>query len=396
MDVQDISEFKYSDKKIDLLLTHKLYSNAYGTVFIHTVFGLLVSIILFSKVDSILLFSWLAILLTNMLVRFLFIKTWLNATKESREHLWMRNMALGTSLMSGALWASTVGFLDFKALPLESLSLSLMVMALAASAAMYSAFFMPAFFLSVVPYLGSQFAYHLMQWSLESIIISLIIMVFGGMLYGQASRLHRTHKKSIIQTLKNEFLITNMQTANQKLAESSRTDFLTNVLNRRSFDEALNRAWTEHKMNQQTICLIMCDIDLFKDFNDTFGHQIGDTVLVRVADNLQQQLRPSDVLFRYGGEEFTVLLHNTTLAEGVLIADTIRHSIMNDPIDIAGSQQGITLSLGVSAQIPVDGCIADSLLKEADHMLFESKRNGRNKVTSAWHHSQEKRASLAE
>ncbi len=383
MNVQDISEFKYSDKQVDLLLTHKLYANAYGTVFIHTVFGLLLSVILFSKVDPILLFVWLAVLLTNMLVRFLFIKTWLNATGESREKLWMRNMALGTSLMSGVLWASSIGFLDFKALPLESLSLSLMVMSLAASAAMFSAFFLPAFFLSVVPYLGSQFVYHLTQWSLESIIISLIIIVFGGMLYGQASRLHRTHKKSIIQTLKNEFLITNMQTANQKLAESSRTDFLTNVLNRRSFDEALNRTWNEHKMHQQSICLIMCDIDLFKDFNDSFGHQVGDRVLVRVAANIQQQLRPNDFLFRYGGEEFTILLHNTALDEGVLIAETIRHKVMNDAIDIAGIKKCITLSLGVSADIPTDGCVADSLLKEADHMLFVSKRTGRNKVTSA-------------
>jgi len=387
VDVQDISEFKYSDKKIEQLLTHKLYSNAYGTVFIHTVFGILLVAILFGKVDSTLLMAWLVILVTNMVVRFSFIRTWLDASNEHRERRSMRNMALSTSLVSGVLWASTTGFLDFKVLPFESLALSLMVMSLAASAALYSAYFIPAFYLSVVPYIGSQFVYHLTQFTFESMVISLILMVFGVMLYGQANRLHRVHKKSIIQKLKNEFLIANMQETNLKLAEASNTDFLTKVLNRRSFDEALSKTWSEHKINQQPVCLIMCDIDKFKIFNDTFGHQVGDTVLARVADKIKEQIRPEDSLFRYGGEEFVIMLQNTVLDTGLVIAEGIRNNIMNDQIDIEGINQSLTVSLGVSAQIPVNGFNPDSLLKEADHMLFKSKHNGRNKVTPAFHHS---------
>ncbi len=382
MNIQDISEFKYSDKKIEQLLTHKLYSNAYGTVFIHTVFGLLLVAILFGKVDSTLLMTWLVILAVNMGVRFSFIRTWLNASNEHREQRWMRNMALSTSLMSGILWASTVGFLDFKALPFESLGLSLMVMSLAASAAMYSAYFIPAFYLSVVPYIGSQFVYHLTQFTFESMVISLILMVFGMMLYGQANRLHRVHKQAIIQKFKNEFLIDNMQEANLKLAEASNTDFLTKTLNRRSFDKVLSKAWSEHKINQQPICLIMCDIDKFKSFNDTFGHQIGDTVLARVADNIKEQIRPEDSLFRYGGEEFVIVLHKTTLETGLVIAERIRNNVMNDQVDIEGVNQSVTVSLGVSAQIPVNGFNPDVLLNESDSMLFASKRNGRNRVTS--------------
>ncbi len=383
MNAQVIAEFKYSDKKVEHLLTHKLYSHAYGTVFIHTVFGLLVAAILFGKVDSTLLFVWLGVLLANMLVRFSFIRTWLKASSAQRDKLWMRNMALSTSLMSGVLWAVTVGFLDFNTLPFESLALSLMVMSLAASAAMYSAFFIPAFYLSVVPYIGSHLAYHLMQFTFESMVISLILMVFGVMLYGQASRLHRMHKKSIIQKLNNEFLIANMQEANLRLEESSSTDFLTGVLNRRSFDKALNKAWSEHKIDQQPICLIMCDIDKFKNFNDTFGHQIGDAVLARVADNIKAQIRPEDSLFRYGGEEFAIVLHNTALDTGLVIAESIRDNVMNDQIDIKGVNQSVTVSLGVSAQIPVNGFNPDRLLNASDSMLFESKRNGRNRVTSS-------------
>jgi diguanylate cyclase (GGDEF)-like protein len=379
----EIPEFEYSNKKIDQLLAHRLYAHAYGTVFIHSVFGLLATAILFSKVDSTLLSLWLGVLLANMLVRFTFIRIWLNASSAQREKQWMRGMALGTSLMSGVLWASSVVFLDFQILPFESLALTLMVMSLAASAAMYSALFIPAFYLSVVPYIGSHLVYHLMQFSFESMIISLVLMVFGGMLYNQATRLHNSHKQSIIQTLKNEFLIANLQESNLKLEEACTTDFLTRVLNRRSFDEALSNAWDRHKINQQPICLIMCDIDNFKDFNDAFGHQVGDEVLIRVANNIKQQIRPEDALFRYGGEEFAITLYNTTLDVALDIAERIRHNIMSDPIDIEGVNQFLTLSLGVSAKIPVNGFNSYSLLNESDHLLFESKRNGRNRVTSA-------------
>jgi diguanylate cyclase (GGDEF)-like protein len=341
-----------------------------------------VTAILFSKVDSTLLGVWLGVLLANMLVRVTFIRVWLNASSAQREKQWMTNMALGTSLISGILWAYSVVFLDFQTLPFESFALSLMVMSLAASAAMYSAFFIPAFYLSVVPYIGSHFVYHLMQFSFVSMMISLILLVFGGMLYDQANRLHRTHKQSIIKTLKNEFLIANLQKANLKLEETSTTDFLTRVFNRRSFDQALNKAWDLHKKNQQPISLIMCDIDNFKEFNDTFGHQIGDEVLVRVANNIQQQIRPEDALFRYGGEEFAITLYNTTLDVALDIAERIRLNIMSDPIEIEGGNQFLTLSLGVSSQVPANEFSPGSLLNESDHMLFESKRNGRNRVTS--------------
>jgi diguanylate cyclase (GGDEF)-like protein len=378
----EIPEFKYSDKKVDQLLIHRLYSHAYGTVFIHTVFGLLVTAILFSKVDSTLLGVWLGVLLANMLVRVTFIRIWLKASSVQREKQWMRSMALGTPLVSGVLWAISIVFLDFQTLPFESLALTVMVMALAASAALYSALFIPVFYLSVVPYVGSHLVYHLMQFSFESMIISIVLMVLGVMLYGQANRLHCMHKQSIIQTLKNEFLIANLQEANLKLEETSTTDFLTSVFNRRSFDQALNKAWDLHKKNQQPICLIMCDIDNFKDFNDTFGHQIGDEVLVRVANNIQQQIRPEDALFRYGGEEFAITLYNTTLDVALDIAERIRHNIMSDPIEIEGGHQFLTLSLGVSSQVPANEFSPGSLLNESDHMLFESKRNGRNRVTS--------------
>lgn len=382
MNAPEIPEFKYSDKKVDQLLTDYLYSHAYGTVFIHTVFGLLVAATFFGKVDSTLLGLWLGVLLVNMLVRFTFIRIWLNATTVQRNKSWMRNMALGTSLTSGVLWAASVVFLDFHNLPFESLALSLMVMSLAASAAMYSAFFIPAFYLSVVPYIGSYLIYNLLQFSFVSMIISIVLMVFGVMLYGQVNRLHQTHKQNIIQTLKNEFLISNLKEANLKLEETSTTDFLTKVLNRRSFDEILNKAWDVHKKNQQPISLIMCDIDNFKDFNDTFGHKIGDEVLVRVANNIKQQIRPEDALFRYGGEEFVITLHNTNLDEALIIAERIRNNIMNDQIEIDGGEQSITLSLGVSSKVPVNGFSASDLLHESDNMLFESKRNGRNRVTS--------------
>jgi len=255
-------------------------------------------------------------------------------------------------------------------------------MSLAASAALYSAYFIPAFYLSVVPYIGSHLVYHILHFSFVSMVVSSVLMVFLVMLHGQAKRLHGTHRNKIIQTLKNEFLIARLEETNLKLNESSRTDFLTKILNRRSFDEALKRAWRVYQNKQQPISLIMCDIDHFKHVNDTFGHIVGDKVLVRVANNIKQQIRSEDLLFRYGGEEFVIMLYDTTISEAEVIAEKIRNKVMNDPIEMEGNLESITLSLGVSSKVPVKGFNSLDLLNESDLMLYKSKQNGRNKVTS--------------
>lgn len=173
-----------------------------------------------------------------------------------------------------------------------------------------------------------------------------------------------------------------LEKANQQLEQQNRIDGLTGLFNRAYFDGALATEWLRAKREQQPLCLIMCDIDHFKDFNDHYGHQQGDVCIQEVAKSLQQFcLRPSDICARYGGEEFIIILPNTSLKSGGQIAERIRQHILEKRIEDQSPQQVVTLSSGVAALIPDAERQPQYLIQLADKALYESKHQGRNRVT---------------
>jgi diguanylate cyclase (GGDEF)-like protein len=375
---------RYSKQEIDRRLAYELYSNALGTVYSHAIFGTLLVLLFYAKVSTPFLLLWGGILLVNVAVRMRFIVHWLKASEEERQKPWMTRMALVTSLINGVLWASTVFFLDFDALPFESLAASLMVFGLAAGAAVYAAYFIPAFYLSVVPYLGSYIVYHLLQVTYESGLIAAILSVFALMLYQQAVQLSQAHRNNIVQKLENQWLIDQLQSTNQTLEEASYTDFLTGTNNRRYFDDSLNRLWQEHMASSQSLCLIMGDIDRFKQFNDQYGHQAGDEVLKQVVKFIESHIRPTDILSRYGGEEFVVVLPHTDAHHGQELAERLRSSIEAADFRVGGTSHAITMSFGVVEGQPAKESGYEAMLDQADKLLYQSKTAGRNRVT-VWH-----------
>jgi diguanylate cyclase (GGDEF)-like protein len=162
-------------------------------------------------------------------------------------------------------------------------------------------------------------------------------------------------------------------------------DALTGVPNRRSFTESL---LTEYKRSQREhlpLSIIMCDVDKFKEYNDTYGHINGDLCLVKVAQSVQDSLhRPSDFLARYGGEEFVVLLPTTTLEGAMHIAETIRANIekMGLPHINSSPLPVVTASLGVATSEGSSEMTYDELVKYADRALYKAKELGRNRVAS--------------
>lgn len=161
------------------------------------------------------------------------------------------------------------------------------------------------------------------------------------------------------------------------------TDSLTDLANRRYFDEVLKNEFNRAARLEHPLSLIMLDIDFFKSFNDGYGHVAGDSCLKQVAYTIRACLqRPADFVARYGGEEFACILPNTDLEGAVAIAEKIRSSIenLNIPHRNSNTADYITISLGVFTVTDYSKNLPAEIVAEADKMLYKAKENGRNQV----------------
>ena len=183
--------------------------------------------------------------------------------------------------------------------------------------------------------------------------------------------------------LKIKNLQDDLRQTNELLRELSNTDHLTGLFNRRYLMEALAKEVQRNLRKGGDLSLIILDIDHFKQVNDTYGHQQGDSVLQKVALLLKKELRAYDTAARYGGEEFIAVLPDTTLEEAGCVADRVRSSIHASRFGGALSPLSLTVSIGV-AKFSSPGCTTvDSFIKLADDALYRAKVNGRNRVESA-------------
>lgn len=175
-----------------------------------------------------------------------------------------------------------------------------------------------------------------------------------------------------------------LEEANRQLKYWANVDGLTQVGNRRSFDERLHQEWSRATRERQPLSLILCDVDHFKNYNDFYGHQRGDDCLIRVAQAIRQALkRPADFVARYGGEEFVAVLPNTDLDGAIEVAKQIRDRVRMLQIPHAKSQvsPSVTVSLGVASQVPSYHLIPASLLVDAaDRALYQAKQSGRDRL----------------
>ncbi len=173
------------------------------------------------------------------------------------------------------------------------------------------------------------------------------------------------------------------ENVNQKLEQLVNLDGLTQVANRRCFDERLQAEWKRLAREQQPLSLILFDVDKFKLYNDYYGHLKGDDCLIKIAQTMQQILhhRPADLVARYGGEEFLVLLPNTDLVEAIKVAQSIQQAIQNQAIPHAQSdiKNIVTLSLGITSVIPTCDIKPDTLIASADKALYNAKQKGRDR-----------------
>ena len=165
-----------------------------------------------------------------------------------------------------------------------------------------------------------------------------------------------------------------------KLRESSLKDGMTGLYNRRFLEEFIDKFMKQAKRNNETYTVLMLDVDYFKSVNDTYGHDVGDQVIVAIGKVLRESIRESDLAIRYGGEEFLVLLHNATDEGTLMVAKKIHHSFASLVFDVGGGEIiQKTMSIGI-AKYPDDGDTIWKCIKYADTALYVAKTTGRNKI----------------
>jgi diguanylate cyclase (GGDEF)-like protein len=173
-----------------------------------------------------------------------------------------------------------------------------------------------------------------------------------------------------------------LEKANEELQKLATVDSLTQIANRRRFDEYLDLKWRQMAREQASLSLILCDIDFFKSYNDTYGHPTGDTSLQEVAQALLGSVkRPEDLVARYGGEEFAVILPNTTATGAVYLAEKMRKNIKALEIPHVNSTVNpyVTISLGVASIVPHPESSLEMLIEAADRALYQAKATGRDR-----------------
>jgi len=181
--------------------------------------------------------------------------------------------------------------------------------------------------------------------------------------------------------------VAEVQLLKKELDQSKReakTDTLTGLANRKAFDELVTKVTNDADNSGLDVCLLFCDLDIFKEVNDKHGHLVGDQVLKVVSNTLKDSVKGRDLVARYGGEEFSIILLNTSLQNAKILAENIRKEIASKRIqrkDTHESLGQITMSFGVARYVPTEG--VESFMQRADRALYMSKRKGRNCVSEA-------------
>ncbi|NKB33622.1 MAG: diguanylate cyclase [Pseudomonadales bacterium] len=169
----------------------------------------------------------------------------------------------------------------------------------------------------------------------------------------------------------------------KQLAAMVRTDELTGLFNYRYFAQALSLEMERTRRSGQPTCLIMCDLDHFKSINDVHGHEVGNVVLSHIASLIRKTIRRLDIPCRYGGEEFALILPDTTLRQGVRFANRLRLIVENSPVKASDLVLGIEASFGVDIYSRGNQLTEKEFVDKVDGFLYEAKQGGRNKVCHA-------------
>jgi len=235
----------------------------------------------------------------------------------------------------------------------------------------------------LVIYAVSIFQVELINWEINLSIGLLLLATSVFTLYNLYG-LEYEERLNYLLTLRHQRMQSELKKANRLLERVSRVDALTQVANRRHFDQFITHVWERARRDGATVTVLMMDVDCFKAYNDHFGHPKGDQCLIAVGKAVYNSLRkPGDLLARYGGEEFIAVLSKADLAQGLAAAERVRQAVMALRIEHPKStvEPWVTVSIGVATlQANLPQTSPQTLIAMADEALYQAKTEGRNRV----------------
>lgn len=348
----------------------------------------IVCVIMFWKVaDHAMLGLWLGVHVIVSLIR-------LTATvKFTRSYIveypdlerWGHAYVVGT-FISGLIWGSlSLFFNPAWPAPYQVMLIAVYTGITAAAFNTNSPLFVafPAFYLPPVGFLIYVMS---RQPAAGFFALTILFMIYAVLMYISALKFNAHLAHSLAASFENERLAEQLAQFNQKLMSLADTDELTGIPNRRSMDRCLRREWNRLFRAKRPLSLLFIDLDFFKQYNDTYGHDGGDQCLIQVARILRNHAqRPYDMAARFGGEEFAVILPETSEDDALKIAKTILADLEKLQIPHAGSAvaKHVTLSVGVATMIPNQPDGDDFLRLSADKALYQAKKLGRRQVVIA-------------
>jgi diguanylate cyclase (GGDEF)-like protein len=349
--------------------------------------GFIAVSVFWDQADHGMLLLWLSVHIIVSLVR-LSINVQFTRKQPSSVRLMQRwaNLYVAGTFISGLTWAGLCLFYNAAwPAPYQLTLFAIYTGIISASFSTHAPYFIAyiAFYLPPAGFL----TYTLLQQPGEGFkVLAILVSIYMVVMYFSALKYHRSVTRLLEVHFENERLADELSSSNQRLSSLAETDELTNLFNRRSMFNRLSGEWNRHFRSQTMLSLMYIDLDCFKQYNDTYGHEAGDQCLIRISKLLHNHaLRSSDMAARFGGEEFALILPETSKLDAEKIAASIINDLAHLKIPHAGSTvvDHVTVSIGIASMSP-DQPDNDSELREsADRMLYKAKHAGRNCFVSA-------------
>lgn len=376
-------------REIELSLIEYGYSQ-YKVAFIASIVCATVIFIAFYSTENVRtsLFIWFGIFLFIAVVRSGLLVLYSRfKSQEKYPVFWFRLFSIG-SFFGGLSWGLIAIMLFPFGNPFQQ-TLSILVLAGVTAGSITTLSAMPIaaigyLVISIAPFIINiffikHFIYELFDITLLAYLIFMIVL---------SLRVYRMLKNLIYLQFENDELIKDMASINRLLENMATHDPLTHLDNNRLFHINLENAIKRAEREKKSLALLFLDLDNFKAVNDTYGHDIGNKLLLIIADRLRNALRKSDQLARLGGDEFTVIIEDADKKEDIRLTAKKLIQVLSSPVQIGGAKINTSVSIGISIY-PHDGKDSQTLLRNADQAMYYVKKHGRNK----FHFKRNKRGS---